>query len=1327
MDLRVIAERLTARNPDGPPGPEDRMRHTVRLLLVCLGFAVLCFTTRPGKIISDTKIDMAVNPSGFLERALHLWDPEHFGQLQNQVAGYFFPMGPFFALGDLAGLPGWVTQRLWMTLLMSAAFIGVVRLADRLGIGTPLTRIAGGLAYALAPRALALMGVLSGEFLATAMLPWVLIPLVTAAQGGNRTRCLARSAVAAALCSGVNAAATAGVLIIPVIYLLTRPRGVPRLRLLGGWLVAVAIATVSWWVPLLLLFRYGFSWLPYTESSAVITVVTSLFNSLRGTEDWVNWIFSNGEATWPVGYALSTNTLLILATAAVAGLSLVGLARRGLPERAFLLTCCLLGIVVVLAGHISVLEPPFAGTVRDFIDGPLAPLRNLRKFDPMIRLPLALGLAHLLCAMRRPTPRLVAAGLATACFAGVVIPAADHGLHPGGEFRAIPKYWHDAAGWLNRNGGRQGVLAVPGARFGEYTWGDPLDDPMQPLLRVRWATRQVTAAGSIGFTRLLDAIDQRLTAGQGSPGLNAVLSRMGVRYLLVRNDLDREDLRGAWPARIHEALEESTGIRKVADFGPAQGDWRTNDAANAFDSPYPALEIYEVRGADEVAGLVPVKDTIRMYGSPDGLLTLAETGLLKGRPMVLNDDTSPVPVTGSILTDSLRMRERHFGEIRASMSPTLTADDAGQETVGAVPDLLEDEWKPYLATAEYQGIKSIRASSSGSDADAIPGVSATGFLPYAAVDGDYRTAWQTGGWEGPLGHWVEIEFDRMIDPGPISATFVQDPYLGPPPSRVSVQTDAGRIDQDIEARTQPQQLRSPAGRTKRLRIRILGVAGRPDVKLGTRIGISEIGIPGVIAARTYRPPRVGADAAHAPGAVVLARGTTGTPGCMRGSARWVCSPLLERPNEEGYGFDHTFSSPDTGRRNLSGQAVLRDPAAIMNFSLLDPDRQAVVGSSAAVHHPASLPRSAFDGRDDTTWVASAEDRRPELYLDWGRRERIDRAEILRPPGASWKMQVEVRGDRGQLRGGWLDDKGVVRFQPMETRSVRIRFLAVQGPLQITEVKLPGVSGFGHPDDLEFALPCGYGPKLRVNGYQVHTMVSGTFGDILYGRAVTYTGCDTIGLALGDNRITATADDPFRVDSAVVDRMGDAAVGSTGAHDVQPVEVRGWGQGEREVHVVAEERSYLVVNENFNDGWRATLGDRTLTPVRLDGWRQAWVVPAKSYGAVTLTYRPDLIYRGALFGGLALLGLVALVAFVPRPAVWREPAAPWGYPSHPWAGLPVRVVPPLAAVVGLWTAGLAGAAVFTATSLVLLWGRGMLGPPRVTAPAGTGTAAEEGTG
>ncbi|GAB3962641.1 hypothetical protein GCM10029978_018540 [Actinoallomurus acanthiterrae] len=548
---------------DQQEGVDERLRERLRTFLCCALLTLLATATRPGLIVPDTKIDMAVNPLGFLGRALHLWDIEQFGQLQNQVSGYLFPMGPFYALGHLVGMPPWITQRLWLATLLCIAFLGARRLAERLGIGTPATRLVGALAYALGPHGLASLGINSSEYLPLAMLPWMVVPLVGAARGGGRVRAAARSGLAVACCGGINGTATLAVLVVPILYVLTRTGKGPRLlrvRVLAWWAVAVGCATAWWSVPLLLLGRYAYSWLLYTEKATTTTATTGPADVLRGAERWVNFLVVDGRAWWPLGHAFATQTFPVLCTGLIAALGLAGLVRARLPERTFLVVTLLTGLTVMVAGHAG----PLAPAVRDLIDGPLAPFRNLYKFDGLVRLPLALGIAHLLAY---PSRRRWAPIGAAVALAGVMLTALSTGLTAEGAFPKVPQYWRDAADWLNGRAGDQGVLAVPGARFGEYLWGRPMDEITQPLLNVRWGERQLVPAGSSGFTRIMDAIDQRITSGQGSAGLTEVLARMGVRYLLVRNDLRRDDLRGAWPARVHQALDASPGIRRVAWFG----------------------------------------------------------------------------------------------------------------------------------------------------------------------------------------------------------------------------------------------------------------------------------------------------------------------------------------------------------------------------------------------------------------------------------------------------------------------------------------------------------------------------------------------------------------------------------------------------------------------------------------------------------------------------------------------------------------------------------------------------------------------------------------
>ncbi|MFD0537695.1 alpha-(1-_3)-arabinofuranosyltransferase family protein [Actinomadura luteofluorescens] len=259
---------------------------------------------------------------------------------------------------------------------------------------------------------------------------------------------------------------------------------------------------------------------------------------------------------------------------------------------------------------------------------------------------------------------------AAVALGGIGVTAASHGLSGPGEFKDVPGYWRDAAAWINTRAGRQGVLAVPGAPFGEYLWGRPMDDIVQPLLSARWGVRQLVPAGSPGYTRALDAIDQQVRSGQGSPGLSAFLGRMGVRYVLVRNDLRRETLRGAWPARLHQALGDSPGMRRVAAFGAPVGT-DADDAVTAVDQKYPALEVYEVDGAAGVANLADAENPVRVYGGPESLLPMADGGTLPSGPVLLDDDAGDLK-GAPVVTDSPRLLRRNFGELHQT-SPTLTA------------------------------------------------------------------------------------------------------------------------------------------------------------------------------------------------------------------------------------------------------------------------------------------------------------------------------------------------------------------------------------------------------------------------------------------------------------------------------------------------------------------------------------------------------------------------------------------------------------------------------------------------------------------------------
>ncbi len=688
----------------------------LRLLLAGLLLTALAFSQSPSRVVPDTKLDLVVDPARFLTRALHLWEPEGaFGQLQNQAYGYLFPMGPFFALGRVLELPGWVVQRAWLATLLVVAMLGTVRLAGRMGIGSDGTRLLAGVAYALSPRVLSVAGPISIEALPLALLPWVLLPLVVGARSGSERRAAALSGLAVLCIGGVNAAATLAVLPLPGLFLLLRLGSARGRRLAAWWAGCVALAGLWWALPLLLLGRYSLPFLDFIETAAVTTGRTSLPEVLRGTSDWLAYLVVGGEPWWRAAHQLVTQPVLVLQTAVVAALGLAGVLRRDIPHRSLLVGGVLLGTALVTLGHVGDLPwwatPPLGSPVRDLLDGPLAPFRNVHKFDAVLRLPLVLGLAHLAGALRVPAPEVPQVGpsvrpllqratgllgtpvavlavlavtataapaltgrlMTTGAFAA--LPEQEHVAQPDGS-AVLPQWWRQTARWLADASPTGRALLVPGAGFGEYQWGRPMDEPLQALARAPWAVRNAIPLGSLGNTRLLDAVEARLEAGQGSPGLAATLRRAGVTHVVARNDLDEARTGAPRPVLVRQALQQSR-LSLVASFGPDTGPLEPSATFvrdEGLDVALPSVEVWAVPQPAGPVTTYPVADALRLSGGPESLLQLADRGLGHRATLLAGDEGSD-EAPAAALTDGMRRRELDAGRVRGGYSATLTRDD----------------------------------------------------------------------------------------------------------------------------------------------------------------------------------------------------------------------------------------------------------------------------------------------------------------------------------------------------------------------------------------------------------------------------------------------------------------------------------------------------------------------------------------------------------------------------------------------------------------------------------------------------------------------------
>jgi len=154
-----------------------------------LALAIVCFVpllfTAPGEVGADTKSYLYLDPNRLLSRAVSMWDPNiGMGTVTHQNIGYLFPMGPYYWLADVAGLPMWIAQRIWLGSILFLAGAGVWFLLRTLR-WSPIPAAVAAFAYALTPYTLSLAARISVILLPFAGLPWLIAFTMRAIRRGG--------------------------------------------------------------------------------------------------------------------------------------------------------------------------------------------------------------------------------------------------------------------------------------------------------------------------------------------------------------------------------------------------------------------------------------------------------------------------------------------------------------------------------------------------------------------------------------------------------------------------------------------------------------------------------------------------------------------------------------------------------------------------------------------------------------------------------------------------------------------------------------------------------------------------------------------------------------------------------------------------------------------------------------------------------------------------------------------------------------------------------------------------------------------------------------
>lgn len=1306
------------RAPDVRVSPEliehSKRRRRQRTMIVGAVHLLLVFLVlrqAPGKVTSDTKLDLVVSPWDFLAQGATIWNPiANAGILQNQAYGYLFPMGPAFGAMHSLGVPPWLAQRLWEAALICAAFEGMRRLASALGVIAFAGQIGAGLAYALAPRVVSELTTISSEVLPVAVLPWVVLPLVVGARHGSPRVAALLSGAAFALVGGVNATAAVAILVVPGWWLLTREPGPRRIRLMGWWALAIALAS-AWWIgPLLVLGKYSPPFLDWIESAAITTANLSPHEALRGSTQWVSYL---GPDTWPGGWMYAHTSVVVAGTMALAALGLWGLSGRATRHRLFLLPLVVLGLVIMTFGHVGESSAVWGPWAQDLLDGPLAPLRNIHKFDPVVRLPLAIGVGHAitrLLALTRPRVAgrreswqayrpVVALGLAIVAVTAS-LPVLMGSTAVNARETAVATWWRDTGAWLDEHAqGR--ALIVPGSSNPSFLWGRTADEPLQAVTQSPWTTRDGVPLTNPGYIRYLDMVEGILRTGTPEPQLADLLRQGGIEYLVVRNDIDPGRSFATPPSIVRATLVASPGISLVKELGPPSTF--EQDAQHVVDggmtTPRSSVEIFQVTDGPSTLSLLPLSSVVRANGSADNLTPSLSARLGPATAAVFDPSDEALADVPVVLTDGIRKREAVIGSA-IGKSGTMTA---WQDFVlpRKVHDYLPDG--AALSTYAYKGIKDVTATSSGADLFAGAAAGPTS-APWSAVDGTGLTAWYPAV-AGSTGQALTIRFDEPWDAEDIAIQLAGATNY---PTVLTVTTDAGEEKVNVKPSGAIQQIEVPAGETTALTLTIAAVSVPAALDPA---GIAEISIPGITPQRYLKIPGV-----HDPDLAHFEASPGYRPPCRTVEKATYCDPPSVVLSEEQPGFTRLFELTDAASATVSGTARITAAPAILE--------QLTAGASPNVTASSSFspdlrmqPFGLMDDDPATVWQASADDPGPWVQIEYPQPVTTTQLTLTSDEklGASTPAQVRViAGDVTQVVE--IEPDGTVPLeQPVTATSIKIEILdavpkvstssfnlasSVQ-PVGLSRIEVDGAPTTP-PTQAEITLSCGQGPVVTVNGETIQTSMTASRADVIAGLPATYTGCDGASAALTSGTNTVSLSGGFATQPLSVDLVPDgsalASPPAETASESGSARITAWAATQRTVEVSSADASLLVIPENANAGWQASIDGTRLETVMVNGWQQGWVIPAGTDGTVELRFAPDSVVRGVLLGGGAGLLALGMLCLLPGRRT-RYPALGDTTPPRWWRVLLTAGVVVAGYAVG-GAAGLVAAALVGAGAAVL---------------------------
>lgn len=1228
--------------------------------IIALGVVAAAVVARStdGRYVGDNRFDQYWAPGWRLLRETSLWDGT---RGMGRVGEEIWPLTLPLALLRGLGLSPVAAQQVWHATVLAVAGIGVVVLLRTFQPRVGATHVVAGLAYALSPYATTFL-VPTNLFWSYAVAPWLLAAARLGLKGDRPWRWAAAWALLVATGGDTDPPSLllAALWVAPLALVAVLVEREATWRSALGWLARAGLLTL--WVDLAALVKVTLGSGPLaqrlltTEGVVEVNQTSSWSESWRGLGYWVTYFGAPGRDGDVPGAVAWFETLPgALLAFAVPLVALVALARLRWRPRVLWGGLAVLALAIMVGSNPSAVggRSPLGRVLLEGYDAvpSLASFRTTYKAGSGLLIAVAILAATgasawgTFLARRDARLRHVPLAALAVVVLATAVPLWQGRLYADDrQVEAIAPHWVEAAAWIESQPGDARVLVLPGSTQTAYRWGWVGDDVLDTLFRRHPNVVPTNFPVSSPLTAdIVDAIARRLEEGRlDAAGLAAVARRLGVGWVIVRNDLDWERLRVPRPDDL-AALRGSDDLPRVETFGAPGTDTTAADDDSRVagrEAELPPLEVFEVPGVD---GQQPLARSdgppLLVEGGGDAWPVLASIGLLDGdRPLAFagartDDDLAAALADGSplVVTDTNRRRLTLIRGPGPVSSEVLAADgDPGP-----------------VAPADFfgrDGTQTVATYGAGAGFDATGGAGLGGFTPWfrpaGAFDRDPTTSWRTGAQRDPVGDAVVA---RLIEPHPVSRVTVTPVRREGRLRRVTaVDVVVGGEVRSVSlgATGSGEAAFDPPVDADAVELRITEVEGDGQAAVGlSEVVVEADGAPLDLQERIVLPDRaVTADgAAAAPVAYVLTR--SGVERTVE-DARFEEERVLRRSLTVAGDRDVAVTGVVRGGRELPDQAV----------DALLGDEVGAWGTSRPALPSEGRGGLALDGDPATGWVGRAA-RGEHLTVRFPERDVADVTvrvgggasdvpldEVVVEAGSA-TVTVPLAPEAGCTTG--CDRVGTAAVDAGAVDELRV-LVPVDDPggrrVRVLEVEADGADGpLPRVDGSAGSDACGSG-VVAVDGTPVPLRLAG--GD-LDDATVPVEGCAPLALADGAHEVDALAG--ARVDTLVLATEGALDVPAAG-----PVTGTAAARGpdRLDVALAGSEPAVVVSGMSYDPGWRATLDGRSLgAPVELDG-QSAWAVPAGADRRVELRFAPQRAYRVAL--GLSLLGVAVCLVLLLRP-------------------------------------------------------------------------------